>query len=295
MPALARFMHAQGQPRSSEEYLRHWYFGDPQAASTVMIGSKNGEVVCMATMKHHHFTGEGGVKLVAMPQKVLTDASLRGKGIFQKLYWASEADARSKGAGFFLTVTNAASTPIFLGRFGYHRLPAPGMRVLSPRPGAIGDRPIGAVPSMRSDPGPNDATWRMMKPQAHLQWRYTDHPLKEYAVHAIGEERSGQGMIFTKRIRKKGLPVLLLMDAVADDPSLFNGVLQLGRRLAWSERCVAMLALRNEVHEAAMRDSGFSWAVSSGFNLLVKGLDAAHSEVLLGHRFDLTFGDLDFF
>ncbi len=72
-----------------------------------------------------------------MPQKVLTDANLRGQGVFGKVYSASEQACR-RGADFFLTVTNAASTPIFLGKFGYQRTAVPRMAALLPCPGERG-------------------------------------------------------------------------------------------------------------------------------------------------------------
>ena len=89
LSALAAFMRTHGNPGADEEHLRHWYLRNPTGSSAVMLGRLDGRIVGMATTNDHWFNGPEGRAIVGMPQKVLTDTSLRGKGIFGKLYRAS--------------------------------------------------------------------------------------------------------------------------------------------------------------------------------------------------------------
>lgn len=257
-----------------------------------MLGEMHGRLVGMATTNDHRFRSSTGDALVGMPQKVLTDAAQRGRGIFGRLYHASEAACLERGVRFFLTVTNEASTPIFLGRFGYQRLPAPRLSILPPA--------IGPVP--RLDPRAplpeqhhtGSEAWGVVKDAAHLRWRYVEHPLQEYLVVHAGTPGEDLGWLFLKRISKKGVPVMLLMDIVSVARGAERTLLRMARRLTLQHRCAALLVLHEERLEPAL---GVLPAVrrSSGFNWLVKGPDAARTNELCACRFDISFGDLDFF
>ena len=289
---LSTFMLAQWQVRCSPEYLHHWYFRTPSGSASVIIGERAGAIAGMATTNDLYFISAAGRALVGMPQKVLTDASMRGKGIFGKLYWASEQACLSRGVDYFLTVTNEASTPIFLGKFGYHRLPAPRMAVLLPA--------IGKVPMLSTAVAPNDrrarpgSAWGVEKNAKHLLWRYAQHPLKEYIIGHIGTVAEELGWLFLKRIHKKGVPVMLLMDVVPAHEGAVGELLRMARRLTLKHGCAALLCLQEEWMEPALRRTRFLER-SSGFNWLVKGRDDTHTQLLLSRRSDLSFGDLDFF
>ena len=293
-PALSDFMRAQRQERCTPEYLRHWYFRGPVKGGALIMGERNGRILGMATMTAHRFERMEASALVAMPQKVLTDASARGQGIFGKLYRASERACLDHGADFFLTVTNAASTPIFLGKFGYRRVDPPRMAVLLPLPGRPGCRVLVHAEAERPDPD-RPGIWRMHKDATYDQWRFIDHPLREYICLAC--ERNGRplGSIFLKRIRKKGVPVMLLLDMVPTALELAPELLRAARRAAWQHRCLALLVLEEEGNRAVIAANGPVLHRSSNFNLLVKGKDEAHTAALASQRFELAFGDLDFF
>lgn len=288
---LAHFMRAHGNAHAEAEHLRHWYLGNPTGSSSVMLGLLNGRVVGMATTNDHYFNGPDGRALVAMPQKVLTDASLRGQGIFGNLYKASEEVGRRKGVGFFLTVTNAASTPIFLQRFGYQRLPSPRMLVVAPAlgpvRGAAADVPWTVPAAVRPD------AWTMEKEEAHMRWRFGGAGGVGRVDQAFRFADGSTGRLFLKRIKRKGVPLLLLLDGHAADDRLLRMLLVQARRIARRQGCVALLVLAEE--RMVRATSGMlRHTVSSGLNLLVKGLDEAHTTRLLRQRFSIAFGDLDF-
>jgi len=288
---LALFMRERNKADVDPGALRHWYLDNPAGSSTVMIGRIEDRIVGMSTTNDHRFQGPDDEVLVAMPQKVLTDPELRGKGIFQRLYQATEEAGWNKGVGFFLTVTNAASTPIFLTRFGYSRLPAPRMMMF---PVALG-RPVGQVADGEGDQVawtevPSEA-WHMVKDGAHLRWRYA-RPGPDHRQYTF-DHGTGQGRVVLKRMVRKGVPVMLVLELLGTDAEARRRTLLNARRLAFRGGCPVLLALRTAAVVEAARGM-WHLPVSSGFNLLVKGRDAAHTQRLVAQRFELAFGDLDF-
>jgi len=294
LDALAAFMRHHGTSHATAEYLRHWYFGNPSGSASLMVGWSEGRIVGMATTNDHHFQRMGNATaLVGMPQKVLTDESIRGKGVFGKLHRASEAACLERGVDFFLTVTNAASTPIFLSKFGYHRAASPGLIALAARPGRALVRSV-APPAPRAANAPVHA-WSMHKDAAHFAWRYAPFPGAEHRVLEVGPPNSPQGVIMLRKVRKLGLPFQLLMDALPTTGQHGRDLLLAARAVAWREGCAGVLVLEQEHLSPWLKGQYPRLLRSSGFNLLVKGRDAMHTQALIDEGFELAFGDLDFF
>ena len=291
VPALSAFMESQGQDRCSAAYLEHWYFRNPSGSASVIIGEMDGRIVGMATTNDHIFEKAGEEVLVGMPQKVLTDEAIRGQGVFGRLHAAAEKACLDRGVEMFLTVTNAASTPIFIKRFGFRRLPVPRMALLLPSIGAAPILSEGFGPP--GERAPNQDTWRMKKDAVHFSWRYTQNPLKEYTFLQVSDDDNG-GWIVLRRIRRARLPMSLLMDMVPERGGTGTKPLKMARRLALHQRSLGLLALEESWNSSSLRRASVATR-SSGLTFLVKGKDGAHTQALLDHRFDLAFGDLDFF
>ena len=291
VPALSAFMESQGQDRCSAAYLEHWYFRNPSGSASVIIGEMDGRIVGMATTNDHIFEKAGEEVLVGMPQKVLTDEAIRGQGVFGRLHAAAEKACLDRGVEMFLTVTNAASTPIFIERFGFRRLPVPRMALLLPSIGAAPILSEGFGPP--GERAPNQDTWRMKKDAVHFSWRYTQNPLKEYTFLQVSDDDNG-GWIVLRRIRRARLPMSLLMDMVPERGGTGTKPLKMARRLALHQRSLGLLALEESWNSSSLRRASVATR-SSGLTFLVKGKDGAHTQALLDHRFDLAFGDLDFF
>ena len=291
VPALSAFMESQGQDRCSAAYLEHWYFRNPSGSASVIIGEMDGRIVGMATTNDHIFEKAGEEVLVGMPQKVLTDEAIRGQGVFGRLHAAAEKACLDRGVEMFLTVTNAASTPIFIERFGFRRLPVPRMALLLPSIGAVPIHSEGCGPP--GERAPSQDTWRMKKDAVHFSWRYTQNPLKEYTFLQVSDDDNG-GWIVLRRIRRARLPMSLLMDMVPERGGTGTKPLKMARRLALHQRSLGLLALEESWNGSSLRRASVGTR-SSGLTLLVKGKDGAHTQALLDHRFDLAFGDLDFF
>lgn len=294
LDALAAFMREQGGGSADANYLQHWYFNNPSRSASLIVGWINGSIVGMATTNDHSFEKQGEApRLVAMPQKVLTNSSVRGKGVFGKLYNASETACLERGVDLFLTVTNAASTPIFLKRFGYQRLDSPSLVALASRPGHVQYSEVTeAVPAFIPPVGPN---WRMLKDADHFRWRYASNSVSKHRILRITSSGRLLGTAVLRPLRKGGLPFLLLMDLLPEHAELGAELLSAVRRVAWDQRAVGVLALREEHIRPWLRKQVPRITRSSGFNLLVKGKDEAHTRELTSHSFDLAFGDLDFF
>lgn len=259
-----------------------------------MLGWLDGRIAGMATTNDHHFHRIGdGAALVGMPQKVLTDERIRGKGVFGKLYRASEAACLERGVDLFLTVTNAASTPIFLAKFGYRRAASPKLVALAARPAStIVQKVELAIPRFEQEPG---RSWSMRKDELHFAWRYERFPGAEHQIYEVGPAAATFGSIVLRRVSKMGLPFLLLMDALPSVPEHGRELLRAARMLAWRQGAVGVLVLQQE-HLMPWLEGQFPrMARSSGFNLLVKGRDASHTQELIEVGFELAFGDLDFF
>ena len=291
VPALSAFMESQGQDRCSAAYLEHWYFRNPSGSASVIIGEMDGRIVGMATTNDHIFEKAGEEVLVGMPQKVLVDEAMRGQGVFGRLHAAAEKACLDRGVEMFLTVTNAASTPIFIERFGFRRLPVPRMALLLPSIGAVPIHSEGCGPP--GERAPSQDTWRMKKDAVHFSWRYTQNPLKEYTFLQVSDDDNG-GWIVLRRIRRARLPMSLLMDMVPERGGTGTKPLKMARRLALHQRSLGLLALEESWNSSSLRRASVATR-SSGLTFLVKGKDGAHTQALLDHRFDLAFGDLDFF
>jgi GNAT superfamily N-acetyltransferase len=289
---LADFMRSQGQ-EAAPDALRHWYFRNPVGGAHIVVGRIEGKVVGMAAASDHIFSGPGGERLVSMPQKVLTDRAHRGKGIFGRLYRALEEGCRRRGVGFFLTVTNQVSTPIFLETFGYRRLPTPRAVLL---PGWVGrlDPPIAAAWPPFPGRHPGDGTWRMLKDDAYYRWRFSGDGQAGYVRHRVARAGRYRGEIYLKRVQKRGMPLMLLLDAVPVGADDVPELLRAARILALRHRSIGLLLLERAEFATALRKIP-RLGLSSRFNLLVKGLDESQTHELAGGSFELALGDLDFF
>lgn len=294
LEALAAFMREQSGSNVDAKYLQHWYLNNPSHSASLIVGWINGAIVGMATTNDHYFEREGEQPcLVAMPQKVLTDASVRGKGVFGKLYNASETAGLERGVALFLTVTNEASTPIFLKRFGYQRLPSPQLIALAARPGHVQYSEVTeALPAYIPPRGSN---WRMRKDPEHFRWRYASSSVSKHRIMRIAASGAPLGTAVLRPLRKGGLPFLLLMDLLPERAELGSELLRAVRRIAWEQRAVGVLALGEEHLRPWVRQQLPRFARNSGFNLLVKGKDAGQTKELTSRSFELAFGDLDFF
>ena len=122
-----------------------------------------------------------------------------------------------------------------------------------------------------------------------------DHPLKEYVSARCSTNGKELGSVFLKRVKKKGVPVMLLLDMTPREVATSGDLLRVARKLAWKHRALALLCLQEERLLLAITANSPVMHRSSGFNFLAKGKDESHTRALAREPVEISFGDLDFF
>ena len=170
----------------SSSYLIWWYFQNPFKSWSFFKVLFNDNICGISTTNNFIFNyNESSVK-VAMPQKVLTAKSMRGKGLFSKAYFASEEHNISEGVDFFLTFTNAASTPIFIDKFKYSKGISPKLYFLLSSPiHLFCSNKVRAVDDFnaRFFSGKTYKTSNsILKDLKYFQWRYLTNNPNQYII-----------------------------------------------------------------------------------------------------------------
>ncbi|RYY90492.1 MAG: GNAT family N-acetyltransferase [Chitinophagaceae bacterium] len=281
-----------GNERLDPQFLRHWYFENPSGSFSIESAWQGPAAVGMATSNNFRFRIDGAHRLVAMPQNVVTARAARGKGLFSKLYFRTEAANRAAGADTFLTFTNALSTPIFLEKFGYRRAHCPDVLLYPFNPLALFARlrfrslaglhemTIGAVYQ------PENA---LQKDAAWFAWRYASYRDGMIRLVEVADGSNVLGTLLFKKEKKKGLPFLLLMDVVASSEEDIRALLQAAPAAA-SRMGAPFLLMYDAV---GVKAGGLHLRIRNRFNLLVKGRDVADTAHLARTDFNLFFGDMD--
>src|SRR5690349_11263875 len=87
---LAAFIQRENNSETvTENYLRWWFYEAGDGYGTICFEGDR-EITVMACTRNFRMIIEGRQELIAMPQKVLTAAATRKKGLFSRLYYATE-------------------------------------------------------------------------------------------------------------------------------------------------------------------------------------------------------------
>ena len=296
---ISAFIRSENrETRTTAAYLEWWYFRNPSRVHSLVLLQRQADVMAVASANSLKVRVGGEDRLAGLPQKVLTAKPLRGLGYFGQLYWKTEEESLARGVDLFLTFTNAASTPIFLGKFSYVRgicpdlvvLPAQLLRLLSRSryrlveriPGSFFDRPVYSPPNSVAK------TWE------YLEWRYMSFEAAQYEILEIARTPgSVAGYAVLKKIKKKGLPLHLLMDVVAHEKGDLPFLVEQAALYSTRRGALALLYLDfAEIEDVSRRH--LHRRVPGRFNFLVKGKDAAATQDLAKTTFAFSFGDFDF-
>ncbi len=253
----------------------------------------------MATTNNFRFQRGDESLLVGMPQKVLTSRAIRGRGIFGRLYFETERiNLEERGVDFFLTVTNAVSTPIFLNRFGFERAVSPRLLLLPANPACLFlRRRYRRVESFDPEFLTRDLIQMpegLEKNGAFYRWRYGGAGSGSYVKLEVGGESDWAGYVVLKRVRKRGVPLYLLMDVLATDVDRLPDLLRQALRFATVSGAVGILHFKNPFTEVGTAGR-LTLPAGRPFNFLVKGKSDADTAELVDARLSLSFGDVDFF
>jgi hypothetical protein len=288
--ALAAFINKEnpaGDPVKGS-FLKWWFFGINDHDSTVCYSIDNNLVTGLACTRNFKLLYKGEPHTIAMPQKVLTASGLRKKGLFSRLYYATESLNGDKKVLIHLTITNAASTPIFLGKFGYQRGQSPDVILLPTITGITGktlfsaaDKQTVAITSGFAQP--DNA---IMKDQAYFHWRYLDH---QDDSETILQDKTTGNFIFLKIKKFKNIPSAFLLDTTF---TLSNEHYRSLCRFLLKKGILLLLVLQRK--QEINQELPLHFTIKNRFNFLVKGRNEKETEELAGITFKLDFGVLDF-
>ncbi|WP_460571743.1 GNAT family N-acetyltransferase [Flaviaesturariibacter terrae] len=282
-----------GNDRMTPAFIRHWYFGNPAGSFSFQVVRLNGKPEGFATTNNFRFRIGGREQLVAMPQNVLTSEALRGKGMFGKLYFRTEADNLAHGVDAFLTFTNELSTPIFLAKFGYTRGQCPDVLLYPFGAGVLFSgyrfRRLGGVADIAFPETLFQAENALVKSRAHLEWRYSNYP--PGVIHAVEVKKGGRvtGFLIFKKEKKKGIPFLLLMDVVAADEASYTATVKAAPY--YGAKALAAFVLLYDPGTGV--PGGLHKRIKNRFNFLVKGKTPEETATLAATRYRFFFGDMD--
>ncbi|MEO7445223.1 MAG: hypothetical protein ABIT96_12135 [Ferruginibacter sp.] len=289
-----------GNENMSEAFLRHWYLDNPSGAYAIWKVNEADRIEGFATTNNFSFKIHNQVVKVAMPQNVLTSGRVRGMGLFNKLYnHTHQQNINENGVTAFLTFTNDMSTPIFLGKFGYVKAKCPDVFFLLPRltAGSPGVR-YKVLPSVNEIPkqfineklAPDNA---LMKDAQYYTWRYGQYSSNELFVLEVKNRQEVIGYIILKRVQRKKVPFLVLMDMIFVEKANYPILMNTSRKFAASKFHAGVLAYN--LADLPYNPGSFSKQFQHRFNFLVKGLSDEETTSLAETDFNLWFGDMDIF
>jgi GNAT superfamily N-acetyltransferase len=182
---VADLMERVWGKRPEEAELEWFYERNPLRPASVLLAEEDGRTVGTAAIAFVPMSIGGERLEVGMPLRVATDPDYRGRGIFRELEEANEERVRGLGVRLLLTVPNAASAPVFLGKLGWSSLPPIKVwsrwRLWSGRPGASAVERFSD--EIEDAPGDTD---RVLRDATWLNWRYTESPTEYKLVEGGG-------------------------------------------------------------------------------------------------------------
>ena len=281
----------------SSSYLSWWYFQNPFKTWSFFKIKLNTNICGISTTNNFIFNYNGSPIKVAMPQKVLTAKDMRGKGLFSKAYFASEEHNISEGVDFFLTFTNAASTPIFINKFKYSKGIAPKLYLIPSSPiHFLCSCRISIVDDFNKSFFSDkliDAKNSILKNLKYFQWRYLTYNPNQYIILELKSNDRINGYAVLKKRTTKGLKFALLMDIILNDSSQISAIIKETRLWASKNYFLGIMALENELYGKAIK-SYFKINTRKKFNFLVKGTEVHRQKTLEAEKFNFFLGDLDF-
>jgi GNAT superfamily N-acetyltransferase len=267
--ALADLMQRVWETRPDEQELAWFYEQNPVRPASVLLAEVDGRTVATAAIAFTRMSLAGETLEVGMPLRVATDPAYRGQGIFARLEAENEERVRGLGIRLLLTVPNAASAPVFLGRLGWRSLPSlrVWVRLRLRRGHSGGARRVERFEAPPQSGGEGD---RVLRDDAWLNWRFADAP----APYRLLE---GQGYAVTGRRGRFGVVACVEGDLLGQAALVAEGgSLLLAAPPPWRRRAYAL--------------AGYLPSRRS-FTVLGKALDPAQAVPAHPH-FEL--GDLDF-
>lgn len=303
VPVIVDLINSENEVKVSKSYIENWYWNKPSGGSSVQIlQGEESEIFGISSTNNFEMNINNEKKVVAFPQKVVTSMKVRGQGFFSKLYWATEQDnLENENVDYHLTFTNHLSTPIFLKKFGYIRGYSPEIITLSPnifKPSGYKCSLISNLETIEFDCSNSTGNNCFSKNLAYYKWRYTKEKAQNetgYIYLQVEKNNSIDCILILKKIKKKGLPILALVDAMTSDGVITSDNINIARSYCLSQKTIGLMILNNTTMQEASRKLWFKYILKNQLNFLVKGKTESETEELSKIKFNFNFGDLDFF
>jgi hypothetical protein len=283
-----------GGKKFTKEFIENWYLNNPSNSRSLCKVVSEGQIEGYATTNNFMFNIAEKPCLVAMPQNVLTSVKIRGKGLFNKLYFKTESDNLNENkVDLFLTFTNKLSTPIFLNKFSYQRGKCPDLLFTPFNPFDFFS-PYKFVPLSSVDEIPFASIYKfdnaMQKDAAHFKWRYKLYSKEELRIVAVKEKDQTIGYLFLKVQKQKGIKILILMDVISENEYNFNKVIEAAFAYSTKHFFVGLLMFAGAFK---LKKRILRLRIKNRLNFLVKGKTKNSTEELSLIDFNFFFGDLD--
>jgi hypothetical protein len=285
-----------GGKKFTKAFIENWYLGNPSnSTSLCKVVSNEGQIEGYATTNNFMFVIAGEPLLVAMPQNVLTSVKVRGKGLFNKLYFKTESDNLNENkVDLFLTFTNKLSTPIFLNKFDYKRGKCPDLLFL---PLNVFDFfssyeciKLSSVDDILFFDEMYQFDNAMQKNAAHFKWRYSSYSKEELHIIAVKEKNKIIGYLFLQVQKKKGIKFLILMDVICTNENNFSKLIDAGSAYSTKNFFAGILLFDGAFK---LRKRFLKLRIKNRLNFLVKGKVPEITDQLSKMNFNFFFGDLD--
>lgn len=297
LDSLSRFISLQTENENATPAYLHWWFLKNSVSCSLQHAELNKNIAGLATTNNFRINYLGDNQVVAMPQKVLTDSRLRGKGLFSKLYFKTEEEnLKVNHVDFFLTFTNEASTPVFLNKLGYKKGISPDIILIFPGVSSVVSRKKYDTEynlEQRNDIrfSVTDFNNSFIKDNIYFKWRYFS--FKDNIILISHRHKLKPDAIFLKRIVKGRIPFYAVLDIVSDSEQTTSLLIRDALHFAVRNFSAGLMTLNHRMVEQSLKKF-IRYRVRNRFHFLVKGRSEAHTNILAQTKFNFTFGDFDF-
>jgi len=271
-----------GRSMSAEEF-DWWFDANPAGPRILSLGEDGDRATGVLALSSFRMMLEGRERLGAFAVHAATRPEVRGKGLFQALERANEAQAAEVGVEAVFGFPNAASGPILVHRVGWRDLAKP----------RVWARPARPARERGDEPGFDDALYRrvpydwpnhIIRDTDYLRWRFVDTPRKYRVL------RDDDGWAVTGSAEWDGRQTGFVADLVAADGRAARRLL---RRAARAVDARLLIATPNSGETAWFAAAGFV-PTHRTLRLIGKELDPS-LRLSAGRRaWRFTIGDLDF-
>lgn len=271
-----------------------WYFRNPSQNRSLYGVNLDGKIEGFASTNNFWFQIEGKRKLVAMIQKVITLPGIRGKGYFGKLLKELERNnLNDNGADILVGFPNQNAAPIYISKFAYKW--AEQLQVKYTPASLFGGSGIQRIASAEDihDMHGIQMDNALVKDDAYLTWRYSGYPKNFIHVLKITKGKQVVGYAFLRTFHKKKVPFFLLMDLIVYKQEHVSYIFSQLKGYALKHRHAGLLFVSTALFDNLNGMLVFN--TPKKIDYMVKGKSEAETDHLKTLRYNLFFGDMDFF